>query len=290
MTRSRTRLAGAGAAVLFLLAITAYLLGRPTTIEGGAAPLVWAECRPEQNEVLLLGTFHFAQATDHVDVLEPERQVELAGILDGLEGFSPDRIAVEYPRARTARLDTAYRAYLERPADSVDSRNEILQVGFRLARRLGHDRVHAVDVPMNLWHDSIAVFDERWPDSREGLRRRWDVRYADPGFEALARRPLAEIFRVLNTDAPPSEGQLYGNFLPLVEEDVYAGALKLRPWYDRNLRIVQNLFRVLEPEEESVLLVIGHSHLRVLKQMLELTPQLCPVDPLTFLPRVGASG
>jgi len=68
-----------------------------------------------------------------------------------------------------------------------------------------------------------------------------------------------------------------------VEDEVYAGALKLRPWYDRNLRIVQNLFRVADPAGDRVLLVIGAGHLRLLKQILEMTPQLCAVSALPVL-------
>lgn len=276
--------AALGGAVLLLLAGgVAYLLSQPTVIDGGAAPMTWAECRPEQAEVMVLGTFHFAQYDDYVDVLEPARQEQLDDVLDNLEGFAPERIAVEYPHARAARLDSAYRRYRARPADSVGSRNEIQQVGFRLARRLGHERVHPVDVRLDLWHDSIEVFDERWPDARSDLRGRWDVRYRSPDPDELAGRPLGEILVAANRDRPPAQGRLYGRFLPLVKEEVYAGALKLRPWYDRNLRIVQNLFRALESEDGRVLLVIGSAHAQVLKQILELTPQLCPVDPVPYL-------
>jgi hypothetical protein len=94
---------------------------------------------------------------------------------------------------------------------------------------------------------------------------------------------IAQILAILNEDEVPGNSEMYGGFLPLVEEEVYAGALKLRPWYDRNLRIVQNLFRIADPADERLLLVIGSGHLRVLKQILELTPQLCPVSALPTL-------
>jgi hypothetical protein len=232
---------------------------------------------------MILGTFHFDQHVDALDVLDPLRQGELAEILERLRGFGSQRVAVEYPHVRAGRLDSLYRHYLALPPDSVGSRNEIQQIGFRLARQLGHDRVYAVDVPMNLWDDSIAVFDERWPDARSRLRGRWDVTYGDLDLEALARQPLTEILTTLNRDLPPGNSEMYRRFLPLVEEEVYAGALKLRPWYDRNLRIVQNLFRTLDPEDYGLLLVIGSGHVRILKQILEITPQLCPVDPIPYL-------
>jgi len=247
----------------------------------GAAPLVWAECQPGQVEVMILGTFHFAQSDD-IDILETARQEQVVSILDRLEAWAPTRIAVEFPHARQTALDSSYARYREATGDVPESPNEIAQIGFRLARALGHDRVHAVDVPMNLWHDSIEVFDEAWPDSRSGLRARWPGRFADAD-PVASDSTLATILRGLNRDVVPGNSEMYGGFLPLVEDEVYAGALKLRPWYDRNLRIVQNLFRVADPAGDRVLLVIGAGHLRLLKQILEMTPQLCAVSALPVL-------
>lgn len=267
-------------AALALVLLSAPLHGQQIS-PAGAAPLAWAECQPGQIEVMILGTFHFAQS-DAIDILEPGRQRELDTILGGLEAWAPDRIAVEYPYAERDTLRMRYDAYLGRDAGDPSSRNEISQVGFRLGRRLGHDEVYGIDVPMNLWDDSIQVFDDRWPRSRGGLRARWPARYADAPRDA-AGATLAETLRRLNRDEAPGNSEMYGGFLPLVEEDVYAGALKLRPWYDRNLRIVQNLFRIADPADHRILLVIGAGHLRVLKQILEVTPQMCPVSAIPYL-------
>lgn len=266
---------------LFILGFAAWLVARPTILQIEPPPLVWSECQPEQAEVLILGTFHFAQ-DEAIDVLRPERQRELADLLDRLEAFAPTKIGVEHPFARTEELGSQYRLYLDHPEESLQSRNETYQIGFRLARRLGHEQVFPVDVRMNLWHDSIAVFDEEHPGARWRLRARWDVRYpANPAREEGAS--LTEILRTLNGNRFPPNAEMYAGFLPLVEDDIYAGALKLRPWYDRNLRIVQNLFRTLEDEEDRVLLVIGFGHVRILKQILDFTPQICAVDPLRYL-------
>lgn len=254
---------------------------RPAAVE--AAPLVWPTCAPGQVEVLILGTVHFAQSSA-IDVASPDRQKELRTVLARLTRWEPTAVAVEYPAASQAQLDSAFHAYLARPESDVRSRNEISQVGFRVARRSGHDRVYAVDVPMNLWNDSIQVFDDRWPRSRDSLRTRWPLRYDRDGVRS-GGGSLLEILTRLNEDAVPGNSEMYAAFLPLVEEDVYAGALKLTPWYDRNLRIVQNLFRVSDPHTGRVLLVIGAGHLRVLKQMIEFTPQLCPVSANTVLGR-----
>jgi len=256
--------------------------GAQTTIDpAGAAPLAWAECQPGQIEVMILGTFHFAQQ-DEIDLHAPSRQAELAGILGRLAAWAPTRVAVEAAHTRQAEVDSAYAAYRVMADQIPESTNEISQIAFRLARALGHERVYAIDVPMNLWDDSILVFDDTWPRSRAGLRARWPQRFRESEV-TWTDSTLAAILRDANRDAVPGNSELYGGFLPLVEEEVYAGALKLRPWYDRNLRIVQNLFRITDPAGDRVLLVIGSGHLRVLKQIMEMTPQLCPVSALPSL-------
>lgn len=271
---------------VLLPGLVVLMAGCATTLENGPPARQSEECQPEQVEVMLLGTFHFDQQ-DAIDVLSPDRQQEIERLLDALARFEPDRVAVEYPFARNARLDSVYRSYLEHPEGSLSSSNETGQIGFRLARRLGHERVFGVDVPMNLWHDSIQVFDDRYPGARERLRRRWNVRYPS-GPQPDPDETLVELLRRWNGERLPAMPE-FGLFMPLVEGDVYAGALKLRPWYDRNLRIVQNFFRILEEGDDRLFMVVGGSHVPVLRQILDLTPQLCAVDVLPYLSAAGAA-
>lgn len=86
----RFRIAIAVGALVLLAGAATYLLSRPTVIRGGAAPLSWAECRPAQIQVMILGALHFAQVADELDVLEPDRQEELDVILDRLEHCAVD--------------------------------------------------------------------------------------------------------------------------------------------------------------------------------------------------------
>lgn len=262
-------------------------LQAPDAAPPGMAPIAWPTCHERQAQVMVLGTYHFAGAAELDDIQRPQRQEELRALVASLAGFAPHRVALEFPWSRRAELDSSYAAYLARDADDIESRNEISQLGFRLARALGHERVYAVDVPMNLWDDSIAVFDERWPAARDSLRGVWDFDFEEIDASRLPSMTLVEAFTLLNEDFPPGNSEMYGNFLPLVEGEVYAGALKLRPWYDRNMRILQNVFRSMEDTGERVVLLIGSGHLRVLEQMMQITPQLCPVSSIPWLEAGG---
>ena len=272
----------------FLIGLTVATAACGTTLESGPPPLASSACEPEQVQVMVLGTFHMEQVES--DIMSPPRQQELDQLIDALAAFNPDRVTVEFAYARNDEINEGYQRYLQIPADSLSWEDEIGQIGFKLARRLGHDSVYGVDVPMDLWNDSIRYFDDQYPNARGKLRGQWDVEYPRTRYTRQpatdATYPLVDLLHPWNTEAPPSLPE-FGRFMPLVEGDIYAGALKLRPWFDRNLRIVQNFFRVLDPaEDQRLFMVVGGSHVRVLREIVNLTPQLCAVSPLPYL---GAS-
>jgi hypothetical protein len=108
-------------------------------------------------QVLLLGTFHFRDA--NVDAYEPKhavnimsaiRQREVEDLVDRLARFAPTKVAVEARAERQPQLDSLYREY--RAGKWELAENEIYQIGFRLAKRMGHARVYAVDAPPRPLH------------------------------------------------------------------------------------------------------------------------------------------
>lgn len=63
----------------------------------------------------------------------------------------------------------------------------------------------------------------------------------------------------------------------------YVGARILSAWYERNLRILENLWRAADGETDRLLLLIGVGHVRVLRHLLSETPMFCPVSALSVL-------
>lgn len=99
-------------------------------------------------EVLILGTFHMdsTQADDFnpnvEDILSDKRQKEVRRLVKVLERFRPTKIALEAPEEST-KIQEDYNLFLEGklklPAD------ERYQIGFRIAKRCGHEDVFGVD-------------------------------------------------------------------------------------------------------------------------------------------------
>jgi hypothetical protein len=100
-------------------------------------------------EILVLGTYHMANPGHDVhnmqadDVLSPRRQREIAQLIDVLKRFRPTKIAIE-AQVGSQRVAQQYADYLA--GKYALSPNEIDQIGFRLAKELGHRAVYPVDV------------------------------------------------------------------------------------------------------------------------------------------------
>src|SRR5438128_9151913 len=100
-----------------------------------------SESRPE---ILVLGTYHMANPGHDIfnmqadDVLAPKRQQEIAQLIEVLKKFHPTKIAIEAD-IWSKRVGQQYSDYVA--GKYTLSRNEIDQIGYRLAKELGHKSV-----------------------------------------------------------------------------------------------------------------------------------------------------
>ena len=275
--------------------------------ESDPAPSAWPDCEDEQVRVMLLGTHHMANPgndevnVDADDVLADERQAELETLTDRLVEFRPDRIAIEWPydwhdgvRALYDEYRSGERAYdrekqiaTEEYFDAdvnLDCRNETIQVGFRLADRLDHDRVAAIDEHPP--KPDADPFEERDIDST----RKTSVSLPDPetmqreSDERLASSTIAEFLAWVNREDELRENHdLMFDRGIRVADDRFGSPTALTYWYDRNVRMVHHLWRAMEAGDDRLLLLVGSGHVRVLRHLLTETPMFCPVSPLPFL-------
>src|SRR5450759_411765 len=99
-------------------------------------------------EILVLGVYHMANPGHDIhnmqadDILSPKRQQEMAQLIEILKKFHPTKIAIE-AGVGSKRVAQEYADYLA--GKYVLSRNEDDQVGYRLAKELGHHAIYPVD-------------------------------------------------------------------------------------------------------------------------------------------------
>ncbi|ERH10049.1 MAG: hypothetical protein J07HX64_01817 [halophilic archaeon J07HX64] len=270
----------------------------------------WPDCGSEQVRVMLLGTFHMANPgldevnVDADDVLSERRQTELRELVDRLTEWEPQRLAVERRHHRSNEVNSHYREYRsgERAYDraetlstphpdhsepNTDCRSEVVQVGFRLADRLGHDSVAAVDEHPDRDRYSPDPFEEREFDTA----RKTPDTVADPAAREreydrrLASSTVPEYLAWLN-----SGSRLRTNHEGMFDRGIrgadarFGSPVALAYWYDRNIRMVHHLWRTMDDDDSRVLLLVGSGHVRALGHLLTESPMFCPVSPLPYLP------
>jgi hypothetical protein len=262
---------------------------------------------------MLLRSTHLAQtpgdtqnayATNAGDILGEQRQAELETLTDRLAEWEPDRIAVEERVPQQPVLDDAYAAYRDDTRDlntvpewETDRSSEIVQIGFRLADKLGHDSIAAVDY----FQSPAALLTEKerqqTPDRlREVLVDPDTVGYplSDPAERntekqrRLDENSLVDYYRWLNTpDVGASmwhnDRQFYATAFENAEPGEYTSVKLMTAWTQRNLRIASNIWNVPGEDDERVLVIYGASHVPQLGQMLTGTPMMAPVSPLPYL-------
>ena len=267
----------------------------------------WPVCDSGQVQVMLLGAHHMANpGNDEVnveadDVLAPKRQLELEELADQLVEWSPDRIALELPFNWADAVNKRYRAYRsgdrsydepssDSPGDSpntpaIDCRSEIVQVGFRLADRLGHDRVVPIDERPP--KPDADPFEDRNVDSA----RKTSVSLPDletmqrDADQRLVSATIPEFLAWVNEESNLRENHnlLFDRGVRAADER-FGSPVALAHWYDRNIRMVHHLWRGMEETDDRLLFVVGSGHVRVLRHLFEEAPMFCPVSPLPYLP------
>lgn len=259
---------------------------------------------------MLLGTYHMDNPgldevnLDADDVLAPDRQNELEALAESLSRWNPDRVAVERPYDRRADVNRLYDEYRvgERAYDreetidppqpfrnkaTTECRSEVVQIGFRLADELDHKHVYPIDCPVMRENGEVEALEERGFEPEDKI----PVSFRDPEEtireynQRLYTSTIPEFVHWLNQEKELALNHevMFGESIRWGDGDNFGGPRRLSTWYDRNIKMVHNLWRAVEPGDERTLLVVGFGHVRVLRHLLTETPMFCPVSPLSYL-------
>lgn len=240
-------------------------------------------------QVMILGTYHFANPgldvvqSEVADVMTPEKQEEIGRVVEALARFRPTRIAVEATEPTQERFDSLYRAY--RNEAHALTRNERQQLGFRLAAMRDLPRVHAIDHGGNFPFQPLVEYAaEHEPERAQRIDSL--IQWMGQESTRLQREmTVAEIFRHENDPERLAWGHgLYVDLLGGVGAGASeVGADLLAAWYERNIRIFNNLQGIAEPGDR-VLVVFGSGHSPILRELVRAHPRMELVEPNDYLP------
>jgi len=244
-------------------------------------------------QLMLLGTFHFQDAgrdwyqpQRHFAIFSARRQGEVAAVVEQLTVFQPTKIAVERTPAQQEDLDAEYWAYGR--GELTLAGHEIHQLAFRLAHRLGHDRVYGANAWDRHYTPHIDLDAYAHEHGQEPRLAQWSPRFRrlyEHGEVLAAGETLRETFLRINTEATVLQhhGHYLVDYFKLGDGDDYAGPDWSTGWYNRNLRIFANLQRLTTVPGERLLLLIGSGHLPILRHCGLASPEYALIEVSTYL-------
>ncbi|HUB89015.1 MAG TPA: DUF5694 domain-containing protein [Dyella sp.] len=259
----------------------AWLVGAMFLMPG----LSYAQSSPAPVEVMIVGVYHMANPGHDFydvkadDVLAPKRQVEISAIASALAKFKPNKIGVEWPEDV---VDVRYPKYLA--GTLAPSRNEVVQLGFRLAKLAGSKAVYGMDADGDFPYPQLKAYANT--HGFGGLLAEQD---------ALVQRQVAEEARVLATKGVSAELRLLNDPARLKEDHAFyraalrigenadqPGADLLTAWYRRNFLICAKLLQRSRPGDR-IVIFFGAGHAYLLRQCVSETSGFQLVEPNDYL-------
>jgi hypothetical protein len=223
--------------------------------------------------VMIVGTYHMSNPGRDVsnvkadDVLAEKRQKEIAEFVALIKKFKPTRIAVEEPTT-DAKLNERYARYLK--GDYTLTANETDQIGFRLAKELGQQKIYTIDWQGRFDLDKVlasAAANNQTAVS-EGIIKTFKS-FGEKFAKMMKTATITELLRYLNDEKRIDEAHRpYLTGVRVGKDADYAGADLATEWYERNLKIYANITRIADAPNDRVLVLIGNGHLKLLQQFI----------------------
>ena len=237
---------------------------------------------PQEKQIplLLLGSYHMSNPgmdmfnLEADDVSTPKRQAEIQAVVDRLALWRPTKVAVESPYGDSTTL-ARYDAYLRGELKLRNSEEE--QIGFRLAKQLGHKTIYPIDVRMMLNDDGISKLigsnPQKFGPYMESLQKTGKTAMALMGKWLSEGTIGAMLYNMNERDLNDiGHGVYFRSFVPIVEGDDYAGVDMVNTWYHRNLRIFSNLHKISDSPADRIFVVYGAGHIPLLQRFAEDSP------------------
>jgi hypothetical protein len=241
---------------------------------------------PAPVSVMVVGVFHMANPGHDLhnlkvdDVLSPRRQAEIAAATNALARFKPTKVAAEWD------ADTVIERWPKYLGGTLPpSRNEVVQLGFRLAKT-AHAAVFGIDADGDFPFEPVKAYADA-----HGLAPLLDAQgaavdrsLADEG-DVLENKGVAATLRWENEPGRIETGNaFYRTMLLIGAGKDQPGVDLLTAWYRRNFQICANLLQLAKPGDR-IVVFFGAGHALLLRQCVSETPGFILVEPNAYLPR-----
>ena len=231
--------------------------------------------------VILIGTYHFnnpghdAAKVKEKNILEESNQNDLKQIVKTLKSsYKPDKVFVESPFEERKELDKSYDLYKQGKAyykaDTIKKasekrmldENEIYQLGFRLAKESGNEKIYSIDYPMEMNGGALESKLSLNPALSMSEFKTSIQQLAETTNACLAESTLQKTFKCLNSDKKYLQNKgFYISFFNRINKDKdFYGTQLVTDWYKRNLIMFSHIQNQVEKGDKNIVVIVGIGH------------------------------
>ncbi|WP_153795806.1 DUF5694 domain-containing protein [Foetidibacter luteolus] len=233
----------------------------------------------EKNKILTLGTFHFhlvkSQFGVDFDINSKDKQTELNELIKQIEAYKPTKIFVEWENSKQTELNELYSLFLRDTSfelikqkygknETMYFDSEVQQLGFRLARNLGHKKLYAFDHIINEPNDTViaAIQKANQNDLMNDIQKEFGE-YAQTIITKFQQEnSLKELLLFFNSK--DLEDKLNSGYISLFNKagssEDFSGAYFVSERFRRNLYMYSLIQKQIEKTGERILVIVGGQH------------------------------
>ncbi|MDR7335132.1 DUF5694 domain-containing protein [Roseateles asaccharophilus] len=240
-------------------------------------------------QVVVLGTYHFGNPGSDIvntkvdDVLQPHRQVELEALTAKLARFAPTKVMVERDgdKHEGQRLP-AYDAW--RAGGRRDVRNEVEQVGYRLAAAMKHEAVYGIDADGDFPFEAVQTWAKKNGAEAQLNAQLDELKQRSKADEqAQYTRTIMQTLAAFNDPARIlHDHQFNTRLLRMGRGADQPGAELLGQWTLRNARSCGRMVQLAKPGDR-ILVLFGAGHSHLLRQCVREQPGWTLVEAVDYL-------
>jgi Family of unknown function (DUF5694) len=244
-------------------------------------------------QIMILGCYHMANRhldlinLEIADVRTPAKQAELEEVCGCLKKFRPTKIALELNADRPGLVSSIFDHY--QPERLLQSRDEVDQIGTRLAHALGHDVVYGIDEQSETieyfpFHQLEQFAQE---NQQQAVLEKMFAVGNQLKLEDEKHHQTATVRELLRLQNEPEkfETEMKRLYLPMLQIgniEQHPGADLNAMWYLRNAKIFSKLRYIAEPGDR-IIVLFGSGHAYWLRHFVKLTPEFELIEPNQYL-------
>lgn len=247
--------------------------------------------KPKSLQVLLIGSSHWnnyqskgldVAQTNEIDILSDEYQKDLDQIVEAIKEFGPDKIFVERTINYQSKLDSLYNLY-QTTDWGKEKRNEIYQLGFKVAKTLGHKQVYGIDHRGTSFpYDSLMQAMEKAKQTKLIASFVDDLKQYEENYNKLVaeKKPLKNILYFLNDKKHRKLdlGWYLNNANKGGSINNNIGSFLTSEWIKRNIYTYGLIQKYVEPKDQRIMILMGAGHIAPLENFISYNPHWAVVE------------